>query len=90
MGDDLKTDFEKNMAVLKQLEDLAKTTENEMTRLMAELMRTNMMSYKGMTRQVLVVACGKGPEFRKHVLDLMDSKDVEEMHRLWVKYCHGK
>jgi hypothetical protein len=89
-GDDLKTDFEKNLAILKQLEELAKMTGNELDKFAAASMRTNMMSYKRMTRQVLVVACGKSPQFRKHVLEVMNRKDVEEMHRLWVKYCGGK
>jgi len=65
-------------------------TGNELDKFMAESMRINMMSYKRMTRQVLVVACGKDPKFRKHVLDVMDRKDVEEMYRLWLKYCGGK
>lgn len=90
LGDDLKSDFEKNLAILKRLEDRAKMTGNEMDKFAAASMRTNMMSFRRMTRQVLVVACGKSPEFRRHVLDVMNRKDVEEMHRLWVKYCKGK
>jgi len=90
MGDDLKSDFEKNLAILKRLEDRAKMTGNELDKFAAASMRTNMMSYRRMTRQVLVVACGKSPAFRKNVLDVMNRKDVEEMHRLWVKYCDGE
>ena len=86
----MKSDFEKNLAILKRLEARAKQTGNEMDKFMAERMRVNMMSYKRMTRQLLAFASSKSKEFRHQVLQAVDRKDVEKIYRLWVKYCKEK
>ena len=76
---------------MKRLEDRAKMTGSEVDKAAANSMRTNLMSYKRMTRQLMIVmGLSKSKEFRRRVREAIERKDVEETHRLWVKYCDGE
>ena len=86
----MKFDFEKELAELKRQESLAKTTGIDMFMELATIQRSLLMSYKGMTRELAVVALGKDRAFAQRVMNLIETKDVEGIHQLWVKYCKGK
>ena len=86
----MKWSFEKEFADLKRLEALAKLTGIEADRKVAEIKRGLLMSYKGMTRELEAFTLAQGGELLRHVSKAVENKDVEEIHRLWVKYCEGK
>ena len=86
----MKYDFERELKELKRLEARAKATGIDFHKKEAEIRRSLLMSYKGMTRELEVVALGKGKAFRQKVENLIEKKDVEEIHRLWSQYCEGK
>jgi len=86
----MKFSFEKELQELKRQELLAKTTGIDMYKELANIQRSLLMSYKGMTRELAVVALCKDRAFARRVMNLIETKDVEEIHRLWMKYCKGK
>lgn len=90
MGETLKFSFETELKELKRLESLAEDTGIDMYKELADIQRSLLMSYKGMTRELVVVAAGKDRKFQQHLMDLIKRKDVEELHRLWIKHCKGK
>ena len=85
-----KFDFDKQLKELKELEAKAEASGLEIDKTQAKIFRGTLMSYKGMTRELEVFAMSQGEAFRKRVLEVVDKKDVEEIHRLWSMHCEKK
>ena len=90
VGGIMKFDFRKELEELKHLESQARDTGIEMYDKLADIQRSLLMSYKGMTRELVVAALAKDRAFQQKVMDLIEKKDVEEIHNLWTKYCKGR
>ena len=79
-------DFEEGIQEMKYKEHLAELVDDPYFKEEARIYRGLMMAHEGMTIELELFSL-RDETLKRKVNDLIERRDVEEVHRLWLKYC---